>query len=126
MTQTWTLLTALLLAGCVLVETAYQTGFKLAANRVQPQRMFASLIGQPLLWLVIAAWAIEAATWVIVLHRAPLVVAFPVMCLTYATVPIAGVFLLKEKLSRRQIAGVLLVFIGVLAVSFSGAQGGPQ
>jgi drug/metabolite transporter (DMT)-like permease len=126
MTHSLTLFTVVLLAGCILAETISHTAFKVVANRAQAERLFHSVVVQPLLWAAIALSVVEAGAWLIVLHHAPLAIAFPVMCLTYACVPLAGALFLNEKMARRQLAGVLLVFVGVLAVSLSGAQGGAQ
>ena len=114
----WSLL---LLAACIVAEVAYQLSFKSASDRADPRRYARSLVFQPLLWLGIALWAAEAVGWILVLQHAPLAVAYPIMTLTYAGVPLAGVFLLKEKMSRSQIAGAALVLIGVISVSMARA-----
>jgi undecaprenyl phosphate-alpha-L-ara4N flippase subunit ArnE len=48
-------------------------------------------------------------------------VAYPMMTLTYATVPVAGLILLRERMSRRQLAGAGLIFAGVALVGLAGA-----
>jgi undecaprenyl phosphate-alpha-L-ara4N flippase subunit ArnE len=55
-----------------------------------------------------------------VLQRLPLSVAYPMMTLSYATVPMAGLFLLKERMSRRKLAGAGLIFAGVALVGLAG------
>jgi undecaprenyl phosphate-alpha-L-ara4N flippase subunit ArnE len=117
------LLTALLLAGCIAAETAYQTCFKVIASRAHAEQLIISVAAQPLLWITIALWSVETLAWIIVLHQAPLAIAYPIMCLTYASVPLAGAILLKEKLSGRQVAGAAFIFFGVLAVTISSVQG---
>ena len=95
-----------LLVFCILAEIAYQVSFKLGAGRAG--RDGGPLVGvavQPLVWLGIVIWSVEAVVWVLVLQRAPLSLAYPVMTLNYAAVPLAGVILLRERLSRSQIAG---------------------
>jgi drug/metabolite transporter (DMT)-like permease len=42
------------------------------------------------------------------------------MTLTYATVPLAGILLLRERMSARQMAGAALIFAGVALVGISG------
>ena len=110
-----------LLAGCIVAEVAYQLSFKTAADRADPRRYARSIVFQPLLWFGIVLWAVEVVGWIMVLQRAPLEVAYPIMTLTYAGVPLAGVFLLKEKMSRSQMAGAALVLIGVISVSMARA-----
>jgi undecaprenyl phosphate-alpha-L-ara4N flippase subunit ArnE len=58
--------------------------------------------------------------WVAVLQRAPLTLAFPIMTLTYAAIPMASAFLLNERLGRTQVAGAVLVAAGVICVGVSG------
>jgi undecaprenyl phosphate-alpha-L-ara4N flippase subunit ArnE len=50
----------------------------------------------------------------------PLGVAFPLMTLSYAAIPAAAHVWLKDRLSRRQWCGVLLVTSGVALVGLSG------
>jgi drug/metabolite transporter (DMT)-like permease len=64
---------------------------------------------------------VESIAWVLVLQRSPLSMAFPVMTLSYATVPLAGLVLLRERMTRRQMLGAGLIFSGVLLVAVSGA-----
>ena len=108
-----------LLAACIVAEVAYQLGFKTVAERADSAHHLRSIISQPLLWLCITLWAIEVVAWLLVLQHVPLEVAYPVMTLTYAAVPIAGVFALKEKMLPAHAAGAALVFAGVICVSLS-------
>jgi len=53
-------------------------------------------------------------------ERARLSLAYPVMTLTYACVPVAGLILLRETMSSRQKLGAALIFAGVVCVGASG------
>jgi undecaprenyl phosphate-alpha-L-ara4N flippase subunit ArnE len=103
-----------LLGFCVAAETVQQLGFRLGAARGRPAT-------QPLVWLGAALWVVEAIAWVQVLQRAPLSLAFPVMSLTYVAVPLAGVLLLRETPSPRQLLGGGLVALGAICVATGGA-----
>ncbi len=111
-----------LLAFCVFAETVQQVSFKSAAN-VDGEISGSALrfARQPLVWLGAAIWVVESIAWVQVLQRTPLSLAFPIMTLSYAAVPLAGVLLLGERLSIRQVFGAGLIFLGVVCVGFSGA-----
>ena len=74
---------------------------------------------QPLIGLGIALWCVESVAWVLVLRHTPLSLAYPIMTLSYAAVPLAGVLLLRERLSRRQWAGAASIFAGVVCVGLS-------
>lgn len=113
---------ALALVGfCVAAETVQQLSFKAGAARAGAAETFAAGVArQPLVWLGAAIWVVESIAWVLALQRAPLSVAYPVMTLSYAAVPLAGAALLNERLSRRQLVGAGLIFCGVLSVAASG------
>jgi drug/metabolite transporter (DMT)-like permease len=98
-----------------------QLSFKAGADAVGRARGFlGAVLRQPLIWLGVAIWAVESIAWVLVLQAAPLSVAYPVMTLSYAAVPVAGVLVLKERMSRRQFGGAALIFAGVVCVAMSG------
>jgi undecaprenyl phosphate-alpha-L-ara4N flippase subunit ArnE len=110
-----------LLAFCIAVETAQQLSFKAGADRAGEAAGFVrGVVTQPLIWLGIALWVVESIAWVLVLQKTPLSVAYPFMTLSYAAVPLGGVLVLKEKLSRRQLVGAALIFGGVICVGLSG------
>jgi undecaprenyl phosphate-alpha-L-ara4N flippase subunit ArnE len=104
-----------LLALCVVAEVARELCFKLAALRSSPEMdgYFLRVVRKPLTWSGMVLWALEAVAWVAVLGSVPLSVAFPIATLTYAAVPVAGVLILRERLSRGQIMGAVLVTTGV-------------
>lgn len=110
-----------LLAFCVGAETVQQVSFKAGAERAGAAASFAAGVAlQPLIWLGAAIWVVESIAWVLVLQRTPLSVAYPIMTLSYATVPLAGVVLLRERMSKRQLVGAGLIFCGVVCVAVSG------
>ena len=111
-----------LLAFCIAAETIQQVSFKAAANAGHSASGAArSVARQPLVWLGAAIWVVESIAWVRVLQKAPLSLAFPVMTLSYAAVPLAGVLLLRERLTRRQVVGAVLIFAGAVCVGLAGA-----
>jgi undecaprenyl phosphate-alpha-L-ara4N flippase subunit ArnE len=109
-----------LLAFCIALEVMRELCFKAAADDSGEGGYFAALARRPVLWLGLTAWAVEVVAWVAVLQRAPLTIAFPIMTVTYAAIPIAGHWLLKERLSARQSAGAALVAVGVICVGVAG------
>lgn len=111
-----------LLAFCITAETVQQLSFKIGSGKAEAHPGFVrGILLQPLIWIGILLWGVESIAWVLVLQKSPLSMAYPVMTLTYATVPLAGLVLLREKMSRRQMAGAGLIFAGVLLVGIAGA-----
>lgn len=109
---------------CVLAEIGTQLNFKAAADGARPDRPVASLLSQPLLWIGILLWAIEAVAWLLVLEHAPLAVAFPIMTLTYAGTPLAAGLVLGEELTRGQKVGAAMIAVGVMVVALSDLRPG--
>lgn len=111
-----------LLAFCVTAETVQQLSFKVGTERAgNAMGAIGAVLRQPLIWLGVLIWVVHSIAWVQVLQKSPLTLAYPVMTLTYATVPLAGFLLLRERMGRRQMFGVALIFAGVLLVGVSGA-----
>jgi drug/metabolite transporter (DMT)-like permease len=110
-----------LLGFCIAAEAVQQLSFKIAADKAGRARSFVGhILRQPLVWVGVAIWMVESVVWVLVLQTTPLTQAYPVMTLSYATVPLAGVLVLKERMSRRQVAGAALILAGVACVAASG------
>lgn len=111
-----------LLAVCVTSETVQQLSFKVGTGRAEgPGGAVGAVLRQPLIWVGILLWVVQSIAWVQVLQKSPLSLAYPVMTLTYATVPIAGLLVLRERMGRRQMLGAALIFAGVVLVGVSGA-----
>jgi drug/metabolite transporter (DMT)-like permease len=107
---------------CVIAEVCRELCFKVAAMRSDPERPGYAwrLARRPLVWTGIALWSGEILAWVVVLGSLPLAVAFPLITLGYAAVPLAGAWVLGERLNRAQAAGATLVVAGVACVGWGG------
>jgi drug/metabolite transporter (DMT)-like permease len=114
--------TALGLIGfCIAAEIGREVCFKRAAEASEASETYAAMVArQPVLWLGLAFWAVEIVAWVMVLQTTRLSLAYPLMTLTYAGMPLAGRLLLKERLGRGQMLGAGLVALGVVCVGMSG------
>ena len=122
MTHSLGLLSIALLGFCILAEAGRELGFKIAAASAGAKENFAlSLLQEPALWVAIALGIAEIVVWILVLQHTPLAIAYPIVALAYVAVPLAGVVVLRERLSKRQIAGCVLIAIGAGCVGLSGA-----
>ena len=63
--------------------------------------------------LGLAAWALSTICWLYVLRTAPLSRAYGLTSLTYVLVLFASVFLLGEGVRRMDVAGTVLIVIGI-------------
>lgn len=110
-----------LLAFCIVTEIGRELSFKAASDGAEGKAAYLVVLAvQPTLWAGIVFWFVEMVAWVMVLETTPLGLAFPIMTLTYAGVPLAGTLILKERLTPIQIAGAALVAAGVTCVGLSG------
>ena len=110
-----------LLGFCVPAEAARELCYKHAVDRAGERGgLWPHLLARPLLWAGLVLWAVELAAWVLTLQRLPLEVAFPLMALSYAVIPLSAHWLLRERLGRRQWAGVALITLGAALVGVVG------
>jgi undecaprenyl phosphate-alpha-L-ara4N flippase subunit ArnE len=102
----------IILCGSLLAAVG-QVALKLGAHgRVSPGDFLNG-------WLAIGLGCYAAGTilWIYALSRAPLTVVFPFTALTFVLVYAAGVIVLGEPTSARQIAGMALVLAGLYLVA---------
>jgi undecaprenyl phosphate-alpha-L-ara4N flippase subunit ArnE len=109
--QSW-----LLLGAVVVLGTGGQLALKSALSR---SHSMGELARSPLIWAWVSSYALSTLFWLAVLRSVPLSVAFPVLGLQYALVPLASAVILGETMNWRQRAGVMLVFSGVVLVGGS-------
>ena len=83
-----------------------------------PSGLF-SLFTEPSLAVALALYAGALLMWLQVLSKVPLSVAYPVLALTYAIVPILAFLFFRERISWSQIAGIAFVLIGVAIMGFN-------
>ncbi|WNW11006.1 transporter [Pseudomonas sp. DTU_2021_1001937_2_SI_NGA_ILE_001] len=116
-----------LIALSIGLDVAGQIAFKLGLDRLPEMDggfrlagFWWQLLGAPLLWAGILAYALEFLVWLAVLSLAPLSLAFPAASLAYCGVVLAGRLVLGEAVSRRRWLGTLIITGGVMLVIASG------
>lgn len=75
------------------------------------------VISSPWIIFGVAVYAISVGTWLMVLSRTPVSIAYPMSSLGYITSAIAAYYLWSEDLSPIRIAGILIILIGVYMVA---------
>jgi drug/metabolite transporter (DMT)-like permease len=75
-----------------------------------------SLARDPWSWTVGIAALVAGLLYIIALRQLELSVAQPLFALVFAVVPLAAVFILGEPLPPLRIAGLVLIFVGVVLV----------
>jgi drug/metabolite transporter (DMT)-like permease len=109
-----------LIAIFLLVDTAVQIAFKLAADKLGGGALDAAWLTQaalsPTVWCAIALYLTVFVLWMLILQQVDLSRAFPLTALTYVTVPAAGLILFHESLDLTQAAGIALILFGVVLI----------
>ena len=99
----------------IISMTSFQVLLKLAAMHLAPQLgMVNGILLNPWLWAAACASIFGILSWLIVLRKIPLSVAYPWTSVIYLIVPLVGAWLFGDILSISYLAGLLSVLIGVL------------
>jgi undecaprenyl phosphate-alpha-L-ara4N flippase subunit ArnE len=106
----------ILVAICIVGETARELCFKRAAQSGAP------LATSPALWGGLLFWAAEVVLWIVTLRYLPIAMALPLMALSFATVPLAAQALLRERIRPDQLVGIALISAGAVCVGLSGVS----
>ena len=113
---------ALLWASLLAVDVAIQLAMKLAGDQLDAfpfpsLEWLAALAASPLAMAALAGYFATFVLWLAILHGSSLSAAFPMTALTYALVPLAAWQILGEHISWGQVAGITLIFAGIVLQS---------
>lgn len=103
---------AAMLLMAVLLGSAGQLALKSALTSDGP-RWLSKRAGFAV-WL--GCYALTTALWILALRITPLSQAFPILGLQFALIPIAAARLFGERIAPAQIAGIVLIVLGVALV----------
>ncbi len=114
----------------VVFDTVQQLAWKIGIVAI-PQTDSAwgkveSALHQPLLGLVALLMVLRLINWLKVLELADLSYAQPITALSYVTVAATSALYLDEKLSMLQIAGIVIIMVGVWCVSQTERKSSPS
>ncbi len=72
-----------------------------------------AVITNPEILLGLAAYVVSLVTWLLLLKRLPLAVAYPTLSLSYVLIVLVGVVALREPWSWTRLAGSAVIVLGV-------------
>ena len=75
-----------------------------------------SLLAEPRLLVALAMYALAMLLWLQVLAKIPLSVAYPMLAVTYAIVPMLATIFFKEKIGQFHLLGIAFVLLGVAII----------
>ena len=114
---------------CVwMINIAFDTGGQLAfkAASVEPHTehegmaRWSYMLGRPWIWLGVACYVIEFASWIAFLSLVPLSVGVMLGSIDIVVIMLGGRWLFGEQLSPLRLMGITLVTLGVVVVGASG------
>jgi drug/metabolite transporter (DMT)-like permease len=92
-----------------------------AASHTEIRRSFLSdIFCSPMIWLGLLISGVQITSWLLILQRAPLSFAFPLMSLCYCGMVLASRVLLHEPVPRTRWLGAGLITIGVAIIGSIG------
>ncbi len=108
----------------VMINTTGQFVIKTGVNRIGKISINENLIGTILKaltsWIIIGGFGLyflSAVLWIIILSRAELSWAFPILSLSYVITVLISPLLLHETFSIQRLLGTLVICMGVFLVS---------
>ncbi len=110
-----------LLCAYALGMAAGQVLFKLASQRLPPDgpilERASALLQNGYFLAALAAYFVLAVLWVWILSFTPLSQAYPFVALAFAVTPVLGGMLFAEPLSAKLLAGIAVIFCGLLLLA---------
>lgn len=95
---------------------------KVGAGKLTPGALWRmALIPEILIGLV--CFGLSFISWVFVLQRLPLSVAYPMVSLSYVIVTALAAIFLGESIGWQKLAGLALILVGVVVLQWQGWQG---
>lgn len=106
----------LILMLVVVLGTAGQLSLKYAFQSSTATGQTKSILFSPYFWIWFISYVIVTILWLVILRTIPLSQAFPALGLTFALVPLASYYFLKEKVVFSQWIGIVIIVTGVVLV----------
>ena len=107
----------------IILDTAGQLSFKMAAVQAHPDieglSYWTFVVKKKWMWLGILCYIVEFVAWMAFLSLVPLSQGILLGSINIVVLMIAGRWLFAEKLTRMRVIGVLLITSGVLLVGLS-------
>lgn len=104
-------------AAQIALRSAARTGFPFAGRGLNA--LLLDILSRPGILAGIAFYALSLLTWIVVLSRAEVSLAYPFLALGFVVVAIAGHVLLGEALSERRMIAIAIIVGGVVLLATS-------
>ncbi len=115
-----TIISWLILMLVVVLGTLGQLSLKYAFQGSTPlgdaSKSQRNILSSPYFWIWFFSYVVVTILWLFVLRTIPLSQAFPALGLTFALVPLASYYFLKENVVSSQWLGIVIIVAGVVLV----------
>ncbi len=100
----------------VVLETLGQVTMKIGTRNMPhgAGSILRRIVGNLWVQAAIASFMAESIFWTWTLHLMPLIIAFPMGAICFATVALCAAHILKEQMSTQRWIGILLILVGVV------------
>lgn len=123
--------TVALICLSVLTSVAGQTTIKLGVSRPEgaslspadPVALIAMILHSPLVMAGLILYGVGALSWIIVLSRLDLSLAYPFVALNFVLIAIVSRLVLSESIPSLRWVGIAVICIGILLVARSANAG---
>ncbi len=116
-------MTVLLILISVLLGAGGQVLLKMGALRVAEVTEVGPLLGRivtsPHILAGFGLYGVASVLWIVVLSRAPLSLAYPMLSLGYVVVLLASAYVFGEAIPAVRVAGIAAIILGLVLVSSS-------
>ncbi len=113
----------MLILTSVLLGAAGQILLKMGALRLGPTGdvglLLWRIVTSPPILAGFGLYAVASVLWIVVLSRAPLSLAYPMLSLGYVIVLLASAYVFGETIPVVRVAGILAIVAGLILVSSS-------
>jgi undecaprenyl phosphate-alpha-L-ara4N flippase subunit ArnE len=116
-------MTLLLIFTSVVLGAVGQVLLKMGALRVggvaDVGLLLWRILTNPHILAGFALYGVASVLWIVVLSRAPLSLAYPLLSLGYVLVLLASAYVFGETIPAVRVAGIAAILVGILLVSSS-------
>lgn len=103
--------------GQILLKSGMdRVGYVRVDQMRQPLQLAATVLKTPQVVIGLGLFVLSAVSWLLVLSRVPLSVAYPFVGLTYVLTTLFSKFVLKESVPSLRWVGVGLILVGIMLV----------
>ena len=114
--STWPILIAVVLMAYANIVLKLRITTLVGGSSVSWLSYLLSMMLDPWTWLALIAASVTGLLYVITLRQLELSVVEPMFALVFVVVPLAAMLILGEHLPPLRIAGLVLIFVGVILV----------